>query len=96
MHTKRLLTYQPGPDEGFKCLGDKPNKTADLSTTLRSGRDDNFVAAKISYFSWTSQILSFNRIVISTGAQRSGEICGFPFGFHAGTLGSEALGVDDF
>jgi hypothetical protein len=43
-------------------------RTADLSTTLRSGRDDNSVAAKIVFFSWESGILSSNRIVISTGA----------------------------
>jgi hypothetical protein len=41
-----------------------------------SGRDDNSVAAKASYFSWKHGIQSLNRIVISTGAQRSGEICG--------------------
>jgi hypothetical protein len=52
-------------------------ETADLSTTLRSGRDDNFVAAKITYFPWKRGIQSSNKIVISTGAQRSGEICGF-------------------
>jgi hypothetical protein len=33
-----------------------------------SGRDDDFVAAKISHFSWKRGILSSNRIVISTGA----------------------------
>jgi hypothetical protein len=33
-----------------------------------SGRDDNSVVAKISYFSWKLGVLSSNRIVISTGA----------------------------
>jgi hypothetical protein len=58
-------------------------KTADLSTTLRSGRDKNSVGARISYFSWKRGIRFSNRIVISTEAQRSGEICGFFFGSHA-------------
>jgi hypothetical protein len=44
-------------------------KTADLSTTLRSGRDDKFVVQL------ASRILR-NKFVISTGAKRSGEICG--------------------
>jgi hypothetical protein len=44
-------------------------KTADLSTTLRSGRDDKFA--------WERKASLPKRIVISTGAQRSGEICGF-------------------
>jgi len=47
---------------------------------VRSGRDDNSVAAKISSFSWKRGTLSSNRIVISTGAERSGEICVFFFG----------------
>jgi hypothetical protein len=33
---------------------------------VRSSRDDNSVAAQISYFSWKRRILSSNRIVIST------------------------------
>src|ERR1700723_2728074 len=39
-------------------------ETADLSTTLRSGRDDNS--------SWKRYLAFPNKIVISTGAQRSG------------------------
>jgi len=34
---------------------------------VRSGRDDNSVAAEISYFSWKRGILSSNKFVISTG-----------------------------
>jgi hypothetical protein len=56
---------------------ENPKEPADLSTTLRSGRDDNSVAATISYFSWKRGISPTNKFVISTGAQRSGEICGF-------------------
>jgi hypothetical protein len=47
----------------------EPKETADLSTTLRSGRDDNFV--------WQLGLAVQRRLVISTGAKRSGEICGF-------------------
>src|SRR5277367_2377762 len=57
-------------------LWNPDKETADLSTTLRSGRDDNFVATKISYFSWKHGLPPSNKIVISAGAQRSGEICG--------------------
>jgi hypothetical protein len=46
------------------------------------------VAPRISYFSWKRGILSFNKIVISTGAQRSGEICGFSSGSHPVSLAS--------
>ena len=42
-----------------------------------SARDDDSVAAEISDVFWKRGIPSSNRIVISTGAQRSGEICGF-------------------
>jgi hypothetical protein len=35
----------------LRCSVGRGVGTADLSTTLRSGRDDNSVAAKISYFS---------------------------------------------
>src|SRR5271168_1850015 len=58
-------------------MRENQKKTADLSTPLRSGRDDNFVAVEISCFSWKRGSLSSNKIVVSTGAQRSGEICGF-------------------
>jgi hypothetical protein len=46
------------------------------------GRDDHSVAAQISYLSWKLEIPSSNRIVISTGAQRSGEICGVSWFSH--------------
>ncbi len=49
-------------------------KTAGPSTTLRSGRDDNSVAVR----ALGSSPLTPNRIVIPTGAQRSGGTCGFP------------------
>jgi hypothetical protein len=42
-------------------------ETADLSSTLRSGRDDKFIAARISYFSGTRNSI-LNRILISTEA----------------------------
>ena len=83
---------------GFRvCV--RTNETADLSTPLRSGRDDKFVATLISNYlanlssrperSWaydppkgrkslrSTHCLCSHRIVISTEAKRSGEICGF-------------------
>jgi hypothetical protein len=47
-------------------------RTADLSTTLRCGRDDKSVEG--------ATIVDLSKsLVISTGAKRSGEICGsFP------------------
>ncbi len=50
-------------------------QTADLSTALRSGRDDKVVAVLELIFMEKGPIASHN-FVISTGAQRSGEICG--------------------
>ncbi|HET6219169.1 MAG TPA: hypothetical protein VFE27_19250 [Acidobacteriaceae bacterium] len=61
-------------------------KTADLSTALRSGRDDKFVAREFPIIQWMRARLWLNKFVISTGAQRSGEICGFAFASHAPTL----------
>jgi hypothetical protein len=39
--------------------------------------------AVLGTFRGNAKILPSNRIVISTGAQRSGETCGFPWFFHA-------------
>jgi hypothetical protein len=80
MHQLKLLSLQAA-ELNAEGVRETPKETADLSTTLRSGRDDNSVAAKISYFSWKRGTLFSNRVVISTGAKRSGEICGFFFGF---------------
>ena len=55
--------------------GEKPGQeTAGPSTALRSGRDDNCVAG-VKYFSL--KLLRHERIVIPTGAKRSGGTCGF-------------------
>jgi hypothetical protein len=52
-------------------------ETADLSTTLRSGRDDKVVElCKAVHRLEKPQLTKYN-LVISTGAKRSGEICGF-------------------
>ena len=51
-----------------------PSKTAGPSTTLRSGRDDNSAAPGKEA---TGQLLTCNRIVIPTGAKRSGGTCCF-------------------
>jgi hypothetical protein len=65
--------------------------TADPSTTLRSGRDDNSFARKqgLSSRIWVNRT---NKIVIPTGAQRSGGICGgfFP-GSHADSKAPQLL-----
>ena len=58
-------------------LRDNREETADLSTTLRSGRDDKFMKPLTACVSWRNRRLPYNKFVISTGAQRSGEICGF-------------------
>src|ERR1700677_1605266 len=47
-------------------------RTAGPSTTLRSGRDDNSVC-RVKYLSL--KLCGYNRIVIPTGAKRSGGIC---------------------
>ena len=52
-------------------------ETADLSATLRSGRDDKVVLGKLRLFQSMTALKQVNNLVISTGAQRSGEICGF-------------------
>jgi hypothetical protein len=60
-----------------KSLRENTQKeTADLSTTLRSGRDDKFVT-RTCEVPLVLPCQSHNKFVISTGAQRSGEICGF-------------------
>ena len=47
----------------------------------------NLFAGEILYLSWKHGFLPSNRIVISTGAQRSGEICGFFSCSHADSKG---------
>src|SRR5262249_2602720 len=69
-----------------RCVGDL-RRTAGLSTTLRSGRDDNSGGVREPVFpgricgsadpSWKDRLSYSPRIVISTGAKRSGEIRGF-------------------
>jgi hypothetical protein len=56
---------------------------ADLSTTLRSGLDDKFVGLRKTVHRLEKPQFTENKFVISTGAKRSGEICGFFFGSHA-------------
>jgi hypothetical protein len=48
-----------------------------ISTTLRSGPNDKFVAETRLIIHSTHGREWLNKFVISTGAQRSGEICGF-------------------
>jgi hypothetical protein len=52
-------------------------KTADLSTALRSGRDDKLFQEDALSTQWKKGRELLNKFVISTGAKRSGEICGF-------------------
>ena len=61
-------------------------RTAGPSTTLRSGRNDNFIRKEVEFF--LEDIgNSHNKIVIPTGAQRSGGTCfGFFLGSHADSL----------
>jgi hypothetical protein len=56
------------------CLN--PKETAGLSTPLRSGRDDKFVEPCTGANPLDNWQFRCNKFVISTGAQRSGEICG--------------------
>jgi hypothetical protein len=44
---------------------------------VRSGRDDKFVEPWTGVHSLDNWQFPCNKLVISTGAQRSGEICGF-------------------
>ena len=44
----------------------------------RFGRDARFVR-RLTFVSWGSWRTCYNDFVVSTGAQRRGEICGFPF-----------------
>jgi hypothetical protein len=76
----------------FLRLGENGKETADPSTTLRSGRDDNFVLGKLAVSPVDTSGEWFNEFVISTGAQRSGEICGF-FPVLAKTLFPYLVGV---
>jgi hypothetical protein len=57
----------------------KSLKTAGPSTALRSGRDDNSVTEGVPSY----EVIEFfkNRIVIPTGAQRSGGTCCFNLRF---------------
>jgi hypothetical protein len=43
-------------------------ETADLSTPLRSGRDDKFVRRKLPIIQWVHTLPWLNKFVISTGA----------------------------
>ena len=45
---------------------------------VRSGRDDKFAARCAAVCPLETMPFPCNKFVISTGAQRSGEICGFP------------------
>ena len=62
---------------GLQSLCDNREETADLSTTLRSGRDDKFVIGQSTVSPGDASREWLHKFVISTGAQRSGEICGF-------------------
>jgi hypothetical protein len=69
--------------QGLKRVCANRKETADLSTPLRSGRDDKVVLRKLRFFQSMHGHTQLNNLVISTGAQRSGEICGFFFSSHA-------------
>ena len=62
---------------GAKESAREQKETADLSTTLRSGRDDKFVELREAVHRMEKPQFTQNKFVISTGAKRSGEICGF-------------------
>src|ERR1700678_4425519 len=64
--------YLRYPTRSWKTFPRQLRRTADPSTTLRSGRDDNS--------SWKRHLAFPNKIVIPTGAKRSGGICGAPLG----------------
>jgi hypothetical protein len=59
----------------MECV--RMKETADLSTPLRSGRDDKFVPRKLPIIQWMHARPWLYKFVISTSAERSGEICGF-------------------
>ena len=65
-------------------------ETADPSTALRSGRDDNSVGPLTAIRLTAFGPFPCNRIVIPTGAQRSGGICGFSSSSHANSEDSES------
>ena len=58
-------------------------RTVALSFVIPSEAEGSAVPADLS---WKPLHLSPNKIVISTGAQRSGEICGFFFSVSSRTL----------
>jgi hypothetical protein len=55
------------------------SKTPWQEIRVLSGRDDKLVALKLPIIQWMHARPCLNKFVISTGAQRSGEICGFFF-----------------
>jgi hypothetical protein len=53
------------------------SKAAWQEIRVRSGRDDKFVEPWTGVHPLDNWQFTCNKFVISTGAQRSGEICGF-------------------
>src|ERR1700733_7431159 len=60
-----------------RATGVAVSKTPWQEIRVRSGRDDKLVALKLPIIQWMHARPCLNKFVISTGAQRSGEICGF-------------------
>jgi hypothetical protein len=66
----RMRAVKSGMRIGLKRVCESREETADLSTALRSGRDDKFVARKLPIIQWMHARPSLNKFVISTGAKR--------------------------
>src|ERR1700722_2834978 len=78
---------RPGLKEGLRT----GRETAGPSTTLRFGRDDNSVAGEWSQSDQRNGCLWPHRIVIPTGAQRSGGTCGFSSRSHSALSAARLL-----
>jgi hypothetical protein len=77
------MLFKVSKARGLRVCVRTGRETAGPSTTLRSGRDDNSVCAQ----EFQREILDpRNRIVIPTGAKRSGGTCGFSSSSHTRSL----------
>ncbi len=71
---------------GYRVCVRTRRETAGPSTTLRSGRDDNSVGILTASSPTASKAIFCKRIVIPTGAKRSGGTCGFSPSSHADSI----------
>jgi hypothetical protein len=62
---------------GFQFLCESGKETADLSTPLRSGRDDKFVLGRLRFFQSMAALNSSTNLSSRPERSGSGEICGF-------------------